>query len=220
MATRTPVAQFRAETTTSGAFVRQPNAFRERITADGSSGYRAEPGRYHLYVSLACPWAHRSVIVRRLKKLEDVIGLTIVDPIRDEKGWRFSYEPDPVNGFDYLSQAYLATDPAFTGRYTVPALWDRVTRRIVTNDYPEITLQLETEFEAYGDTSVDLYPERLRPQIDAINEVVFHRVNNGVYKAGFATSQAAYEEAFDALFGLSTSSSGGWRASASWSAMS
>ena len=200
----TTAPQFTAETTPAGSFKRQPNAFRDRITADGSSGYRAEPGRYHLYVSLACPWAHRAIIVRKLKGLEDVISLSVVDPIRDERGWAFRDGPghtvDPVNGFSFLSEAYLATDPGYTGRYTVPALWDRVTKRIVTNDYPQITLMLDTEFEAYADRSVDLYPVALRDEIDAVNAVVYEDVNNGVYKAGFAVSQEAYEAAFDALF--------------------
>ena len=199
-------AQFTRETGPRGQFVRQPNAFRDRITADGSSGFKAEPGRYHLYVSLACPWAHRAVIVRKLKKLEDVVSMSVVDPIRDERGWAFregpdgTYGPDPVSGFRFLSEAYLATDPTYQGRYTVPCIWDRETRRIVTNDYPHITTQLATEFEAYADRSVDLYPEPLRPEIDAVNQVVFEHVNNGVYKAGFAATQEAYEVAFDALF--------------------
>ncbi len=200
----TTAAQFIAETDATGAFVRQPNAFRERITADGSSGYKAERGRYHLYVSLACPWAHRAIIVRKLKKLEDVISLAVVDPIRDERGWAFRDGPghsrDPVNGFAFLSEASLATDPNFRGRYTVPVVWDRLTRRIVTNHYPEITIQLETEFEAFADTRIDLYPADLRPEIDAINALIYRPINNGVYQAGFATTQHAYEEAFDALF--------------------
>jgi glutathionyl-hydroquinone reductase len=202
MATSAP--QFTAETTNDGSFKRQPNAFRDRITADGSSGYRAEPGRYHLYVSLACPWAHRAIIVRKLKGLEDVISLSVVDPIRDERGWAFRDGPghtaDPVNGFSFLSETYLATDPSYTGRYTVPALWDRVTKCIVTNDYPQLTLMLDTEFEAYANRGVDLYPVALRDEIDAVNAVVYEDVNNGVYKAGFAVSQEAYEVAFDALF--------------------
>jgi putative glutathione S-transferase len=199
-------AQFSRETSADGAFVRQANAFRDRITADGSSGFRAEPGRYHLYVSLACPWAHRSIIVRKLKQLDDVVSMSVVDPIRDERGWAFrespdgTYGPDPVNGFRFLSEAYLATDPGYQGRYTVPCVWDRVTRRLVTNDFPHISTQLATEFEAWADRSVELYPVALRPQIDAINAVVYEHVNNGVYKAGFAASQAAYESAFDALF--------------------
>ena len=198
--------QLVGETAPGGAFKRQENAFRDRITADGSSGYKAEPGRYHIYVSLACPWAHRTLIVRNLKGLEDVVSASSVDPIRDERGWAFresadgSHGPDPVNGFRFLSEAYLATDPAFKGRYTVPAVWDRKTGRIVTNDFHTIPGLLETEFEAFADRSVDLYPEGLRPEIDAVNRMVYERVNNGVYEAGFATSQAAYERAFDTLF--------------------
>jgi putative glutathione S-transferase len=198
-------AQFPAETSTEGAFVRQPYTIRDRITADGSSGFRAEPGRYHLYVSLACPWAHRAVIVRRLLGLEDVISMSVVDPIRDERGWAFRDGPghsaDPVNGFALLSEAYLATDPGYTGRYTVPCIWDRLTHRLVTNNFPDITIDFETQFTAYHRPGApDLYPLHLRPEIDAIDELIYHDVNNGVYKAGFATTQTAYEEAFDALF--------------------
>ena len=199
-------AQLTAETGAGGAFERQGNAFRDRITADGASGFRAEPGRYHLYVSLACPWAHRTLIVRKLKGLEGVISVSVVDPIRDERGWAFrespdgSYGPDPVNGFRFLSEAYLATDPSYQGRYTVPCVWDRQTRRIVTNDFHTIPYQLETEFDAFARTNLDLYPAPLRPEIDAINAVVYEHVNNGVYKAGFAASQETYEQAFDALF--------------------
>ncbi len=196
--------QFVDETDVDGRFVRQPNAFSHRLTADGSSGFRAEPGRYHLYVSHACPWAHRAVIVRRLKELSKIISLSVVDPIRDERGWAFregdGHGPDPVNGFDFLAEAYHATDPEYSGRVTVPAVWDRKTNQIVTNDFPQITLDLNTEFEAYADTSVQLYPQHLRGEIDAIAERVYQDVNNGVYKAGFATSQLAYEDAFDALF--------------------
>ena len=188
----------------NGAFVRQENAFRNRITADGSSGYKAEPGRYHLYVSLACPWAHRAMIVRKLLRLEDVITMSVVNPIRDERGWAFGDGPgfseDPIRGFEFLSEAYLATDPDYQGRWTVPAVWDRATEAIVTNDYPVITTQLETEFVDFAEPSVDLYPEALRPEIDRLGEELFENVNNGVYKAGFATTQRAYEEAFDALF--------------------
>ena len=201
----TPAVQFPAETNARGAFVRQAYSIRDRITADGSSGFRAEPGRYHLYVSLACPWAHRAIIVRRLLGLEDVISMSVVDPIRDERGWAFrdgpGYSHDPVNGFHFLSEAYLATDPSYTGRYTVPCIWDRVTQRLVTNNYPDITIDFETQFGAYQcPDAPDLYPVQLRPEIDAVNAVVYEDVNNGVYKAGFATTQAAYEEAVDALF--------------------
>lgn len=204
MTTMTTAPQFAAETSPDGAFVRQEYTIRNRISADGSSGFEAEPGRYHLYVSLACPWAHRAVIVRRLLGLEDVISMSVVDPIRDERGWAFrdgpGYTPDPVNDFAFLSEAYLATDPDYTGRYTVPCIWDRKTGRLVTNNYPDITLDFETQFTAFTRSHIDLYPDSLRPEIDAINEVVYRDVNNGVYKAGFAVTQEAYEEAFDALF--------------------
>jgi putative glutathione S-transferase len=198
--------QFPSETDARGAFVRQPNAFTHRITADGSSGYRAEAGRYHLYVSLACPWAHRSIIVRKVLGLDDVVTMSVVDPIRDERGWAFrespdgTYGPDPIRGFNFLSEAYLATDPAFHGRWTVPAVWDRQTDRIVTNDYPVLSTDLATQFRAFASTDLDLYPAELRAEIDALNQFIFEHVNNGVYRAGFAASQAAYEEAFDALF--------------------
>ncbi len=190
-----------SEIDASGRLQRQPNAFRGRLTADGGEGYPAEPGRYHLYVSLACPWAHRSIITRRLLGLEDAIGLSAVDPVRDERGWAFTegYE-DPVNGFRFLSEAYLATDPTFVGRYTVPTLWDREAGRIVSNDYPDLALQLGQAFAAHAKKPYDLYPEELRAEIDAVNAVVFDEVNNGVYKAGFATTQEAYEEAVVPLF--------------------
>lgn len=199
------VAQFPAETKADGSFQRQQYTIRDRITADGSSGFKAEPGRYHLYVSLACPWAHRSIIVRKLLGLENVITLSVVDPVRDERGWAFrdgpGHGPDLVNGFQFLSEAYLRTDPDYTGRYTVPCVWDRTTERLVTNNFPDITIDMETQFASFGRPGApDLYPEHLRPEIDAINEVVYHDVNNGVYKAGFATTQGAYEQAVTALF--------------------
>ena len=147
------IAQFPSETNAKGAFVRQAYTIRDRITADGSSGFRAEAGRYHLYVSLACPWAHRAIIVRRLLGLAPVISMSVVDPIRDERGWAFreglDHGPDPVCGFQFLSEAYLRTDPSFTGRYTVPCIWDRVTGRLVTNNYPDITIDFETQFTAW-----------------------------------------------------------------------
>jgi len=201
-----PRPQLRGETDASGHFVRQQNAFRHRISADPAAEFAAEPGRYHLYVSLACPWAHRSIIVRKLKRLEDVVGMTVVDPIRDERGWAFrpspdgSYGPDPVTGFQFLSEAYLATDPHYQGRWTVPALWDRTTGQLISNDYHTLSTDLATQFERWADTSIDLYPAPLHEAIEAINADVFHDVNNGVYRAGFATSQAAYEEAVDGLF--------------------
>lgn len=198
-------AQFPAETNAAGSFVRQAYTIRDRITADGSSGFPAEAGRYHLYVSLACPWAHRAVIVRKLLGLESAISLSVVDPIRDERGWAFrdgpGYSHDPVNGFEFLSEAYKRTDPDYTGRYTVPCLWDRVTGRLVTNNYPDITIDFETQFTAFQRPDApDLYPEALRPEIDAINAVVYEDVNNGVYKAGFAATQEAYAAAVTALF--------------------
>lgn len=198
-------AQFAAETDTKGAFVRQQYTIRDRITADGSSGFPAEAGRYHLYVSLACPWAQRAVIVRRLLGLENVISMSVVDPIRDERGWAFrdgpGYSHDPVNNFHFLSEAYGCTDPDYTGRYTVPCIWDRVTGRLVTNNYPDITIDFETQFTAFHKPGApDLYPAALRAEIDAVNAVVYENVNNGVYKAGFATTQEAYEAAVDALF--------------------
>ncbi|HEV7650719.1 MAG TPA: glutathione S-transferase family protein [Actinophytocola sp.] len=196
--------QFGRETSTRGEFVRQANRFTDRITADGSSGWQAGPGRYRLVVSLACPWAHRSIIVRRLLGLEDAISLAVVDPIRDEKGWRFTLDEggrDPVLGIEYLSQAYHATDPEFAGRVTVPAIVDVESGRVVTNDYPQITLDLSTEWrEFHRPGAPDLYPEELRAEIDEVVEPIFRNVNNGAYRAGFASSQEAYDDAFDALF--------------------
>ncbi|MGQ0842238.1 glutathione S-transferase family protein [Actinokineospora sp.] len=198
------IAQFGKETSGRGEFVRQPNRFTDRVTADGSSGRRPEPGRYRLVVSLACPWAHRAVIVRRLLGLVDVISLGVVDPLRDDTGWRFTLDPDgrdPVLGIGFLSEAYLGTDPDYRGRVTVPALVDTHTGHVVTNDYPRITLDLSTEWrEFHAPGAPDLYPPHLRPEIDAAIEPIFHHVNNGVYRAGFATTQAAYEDAFRALF--------------------
>jgi putative glutathione S-transferase len=196
-------AAFPKESDDTGAFVRQDSTFRDRITADGSSGLPAVAGRYHLYVSLACPWAHRAVIVRRLKGLEDAIGLTVVDPIRDdEEGWRFADErPDPLNGWTFLKEAYEATDPGFEGRVSVPVLWDTVTGRIVNNESADVIEMLATEFdEVAGDPDLDLYPDALRDDIDALNDQVYDTVNNGVYRAGFASSQEAYEDAVMPLF--------------------
>jgi putative glutathione S-transferase len=198
-------AQFQAETSADGAFVRQRYSIRDRITADGSSGFPAQPGRYHLYISLACPWAQRANIVRTLLGLQPTISMSVVDPIRDESGWAFregpGHGPDPIHGFKLLSEAYLRTDPTYTGRYTVPCIWDRVADRLVTNNYPEITIDFETAFTAFHRQGApDLYPPHLREDIDAINAVVYEDVNNGVYKSGFATSQQAYEKAVDSLF--------------------
>ena len=197
-------SQFTAEAGTHGEFVRQPNHFRDRITADGTSGYPAESGRYVLYVSLACPWAHRSVIVRRLLGLEDALALRVVDPLRDGRGWRFTLDEgdvDPVTGASYVMELYQRSDPTFEGRATVPFVWDSATERVVTNDYPQITLDLSTQWSAlHRADAPQLYPEHLRSEIDEVAETNFHAVNNGVYRAGFATSQQAYESAYNALF--------------------
>ena len=197
--------QLPSETNAAGAFVRQAYTIRDRITADGSSGFPAEPGRYHLYVSLACPWAHRAIIVRRLLGLESAISMSVVDPVRDERGWAFregnGHAPDSVCGFQFLSEAYLRTDPTYTGRYTVPCIWDRAAQRLVTNNYPDITIDFETQFRAFHRPDApDLYPEPLRPEIDEINAIIYRDVNNGVYRAGFAATQAAYDAAVSALF--------------------
>ncbi|MER6758221.1 glutathione S-transferase C-terminal domain-containing protein [Micromonospora echinofusca] len=207
-------AQFSAETSGGGAFVRQPNRFTGRVTPDSDSPpgggpdargrWPLEPGRYRLIWCRACPWAHRARIVRDLLGLQDAISLGTVDPIRDERGWRFALDPDgfdPVLGIGFLSEAYLATDPDYTGRVTVPALVDTRTGRVVTNDYPQLTLDLSTQWRGlHGPGAPDLYPQALRPELDALMAEIHRDVNNGVYRCGFATSQAAYEEAFTALF--------------------
>jgi len=199
-----PAAQFPAEQTSEGEFRRQDDAFRQWVSADGHTGFPAQRGRYHLYVSLACPWAHRTIIARKIKGLETTIGMSVVDPIRDERGWAFREGPgatgDPINGFAFLSEAYHATDPHYRARVTVPVLWDTHTKRIVSNSDDDIMRMFETEFDAFGDASLDLYPVEQRAAIDALNEQVYERVNNGVYRAGFATSQRAYEHAARRVF--------------------
>jgi putative glutathione S-transferase len=197
--------QFPDEQNGDGTFARQDDAFRDWVTAGGESGYPAQAGRYHLYVSYACPWAHRTIIVRKLKKLEDAVSMTVVDPIRDERGWAIRDVPgasprDEVNGFSFLSEAYAASDPAYRGRVTVPVLWDKQTKRIVSNSDDDIMRMFETQFEAFGDASLDLYPRRIAAQIDRLNEHVYDTLNNGVYKAGFATQQGAYEFAARRVF--------------------
>ena len=187
-----------------GAFVRPVYRFQDRVSADGSTGYPAEAGRYHLYISLACPWAHRSAIVRALLGLEDVVSMSVVDPVRDGRGWAFrdgpGYTPDPVNGFTLLREAYEATEPGYDGHVSVPVLWDTKTGRIVSNNFPDITLDLDTQFGQWASPAFDLYPAALRPEIDALNERVYATVNNGVYRCGFATSQDAYNSAVASLF--------------------
>jgi putative glutathione S-transferase len=199
----TTAVPFPQEANEGGAFVRQQSAFREWVSADGSTDFPAEKGRYHLYVSLACPWAHRTIIIRKLKGLEDAIGLSVVDPLRDEKGWRFGPDfPDPLeHGWAYLSEAYAATNPAFDGRVTVPTLWDTKTGRIVNNESADIIVMLNAAFDAFAEhPELDLYPEALREEIDALNAWVYDDINNGVYKAGFASKQASYEAAVRPLF--------------------
>jgi putative glutathione S-transferase len=198
------MAQFPDEQV-DGAFVRQDDAFDAWVTADGESGFPAEAGRYHLYVSLACPWAHRTIIVRALKRLDDAIGMTVVDPIRDDAGWRFGDGPgverDPLYGWTYLAEAYTATDLAYRGRITVPTLWDTVTRRIVSNNDDHIMRMFETEFDdVAGAHDLDFYPIAHHAEIDALNDEIYETVNNGVYRAGFATDQPAYEAAVRGIF--------------------
>jgi putative glutathione S-transferase len=187
-----------------GAFVRSTSTFRDWVTADGSSSFPAEAGRYHLYVSLACPWAHRTIIVRHLKRLEGVISLSVVDPIRNERGWAFTGAPrtdlDLLNGFHYLAEAYTATDPAYRGRVTVPVLWDKQTRRIVNNESADVIRMLNSAFDAFTDVDLDLYPAAHADEIDAINNRVYDGLNNAVYRAGFGRTQAAYDAAVHDVF--------------------
>jgi glutathionyl-hydroquinone reductase len=197
-------AQFPDEQTADGSFVRQQDAFRQCVTADGSSGFPAAAGRYHLYVSYACPWAHRTIIMRALRGLESAIGMTVVDPVRDDLGWAFrdgpGYSRDPINHFDYLSEAYAATDPSYRGRVTVPVLWDTKTKRIVSNSDDDILRMFETEFDAFATLPGDYFPAAHREEIDRLNVWIFETVNDGVYRAGFATRQAAYERAAYRVF--------------------
>jgi glutathionyl-hydroquinone reductase len=193
-----------------GRFHRAQTQFRSWITADGSpgptgeGGFKAERGRYHLYVSLACPWAHRTLIMRRLKRLEEAIGVSVVHWHLDREGWEFREGPgatgDRLYGLAYLHQVYTRARPDYTGRASVPVLWDKERQTIVSNESAEIIRMLNSAFDAVGADGPDFYPEALRPAIDAINERVYDTVNNGVYKAGFARSQAAYEDAARALF--------------------
>jgi putative glutathione S-transferase len=186
---------------TGGRFVRPETVFRRWVTADGGSGYPAEKGRYHLYVSLACPWAHRTLIFRKLKQLEDVISLSVVDPYMGPQGWSFSDGPgcipDTINGCSYLHEIYTLSRPNYTGRVTVPVLFDKQTRAIVNNESSEIIRMLN---DAFGGAGGDFFPKDLEAEMTDLNAAVYEHINNGVYKAGFATRQEAYEEAFDALF--------------------
>lgn len=194
-----------------GRFIRSAAQFRNWITADGSAGpsgkggFKAEAGRYHLYVSLACPWAHRTLIFRALKGLEDMISVDVVSPYMYEKGWVFDADQpgatsDSLFGFQHMSDVYVKADPTYSGRVTVPVLWDKQTETIVSNESSEIIRMLNSAFDGVGAKPGDYYPEALRTEIDAINERVYHAINNGVYKSGFATAQDAYEEAVTELF--------------------
>ncbi|HEY2637399.1 MAG TPA: glutathione S-transferase family protein [Solirubrobacteraceae bacterium] len=187
-----------------GSFQRPDSTIRDWVTADGSSEFPAEAGRYHLYVSWACPWAHRTIIVRRLKGLEGVIGASFADPIRDDRGWAFTGgdHADPVNGFRFLSEAYAATEQTYDGRISVPVLWDTRTGRIVNNESADIVRMLGSAWDEWGDATLDLYPDPLREEIDTLNARIYDAVNNGVYKAGFATRQEAYEHAVRGIFVL------------------
>ncbi|PKH00263.1 glutathione S-transferase family protein [Paraglaciecola sp. MB-3u-78] len=186
-----------------GEFRRQDSRFRSWLTANGAAGpngeqgFKAEKGRYHLYVSLACPWAHRTLIFRALKGLQDYIDVTAVEPIMLENGWELS---DPLYGFDYAYQLYLKADPSYEGRVTVPILWDKQTQTIVSNESSEIIRMFNTAFNHLTGDQTDYYPENLRSKIDSVNTRVYDTINNGVYLCGFATTQPAYEKAFKALF--------------------
>ena len=193
-----------------GRFERQESAFRNWITVDGSAGpggeagFKAEPGRYHLYVSPACPWAHRTLIFRKLKKLEEIISVSVVHWHMGAEGWTFEQGPgtvpDSVNGAAKLYEVYLKADPHYSGRVTVPVLWDKQRQTIVSNESAEIIRMLNSAFDGLTGSTLDFYPAHLRTEIDTVNAAVYRHVNNGVYKCGFATAQAAYDEAFDALF--------------------
>jgi len=199
--------EFAQETSARGEFARIDSVFRDRITADGSSGYKAEAGRYHLYVAWNCPWAHGVLIFLALKKLEQAFTVAYALPGLREQGWTFESNPqfpdctpDKVNGFRYLHQAYAVANPRYTGKVTVPTLWDKKTRRIVNNESAEIIRMLNSEFKGIAGDDTDYYPPQLRGEIDRVNEFVYARINNGVYRCGFARSQEAYDAAYDALF--------------------
>jgi len=196
--------------TKEGRFIRPAPIFRNFVTRDGSpgpsgeGGFAAEAGRYHLYISLACPWAHRTLIFRALKKLESAVSVSITEPLYGKTGWEFgtarSGTSDTVNGKTTLAEIYLLADPRYTGRVSVPVLWDKKRRTIVNNESSEIIRMLNSAFDAFTDERTDYYPAQLRGEIDAVNDVIYTNINNGVYRAGFATSQEAYEEAAYGIF--------------------
>jgi glutathionyl-hydroquinone reductase len=193
-----------------GEFIRWESRFRNWITADGSpgpsgeGGFPAQPGRYHLYVSHACPWAHRTMIYRHLKGLEDIIDVSVVHPLMPEISWVFGEYPgatvDKVNGSKALYEVYQMADPSFDGVVTVPLLWDKERHTIVNNESSEIIRMFNSAFDQWGNTDIDFYPEPLRAEIDEVNDIIYEKLNNGVYRTGFATTQKAYEEAYDQLF--------------------
>ncbi len=193
-----------------GRFKRDESKWRDWVTRDGEPaegrerGFKAEPGRYHLYVALACPWAHRTLIFRKLKKLEDVISVSVVHHFMGENGWTFEEGNDATGdhlyGKSFLHEIYTKADPTYSGRVTVPVLWDKKNETIVSNESAEIIRMLNEAFDEWGDASLDFYPEALRTEIDEINALVYPSINNGVYRSGFATKQSAYEEAFGELF--------------------
>jgi putative glutathione S-transferase len=187
-----------------GSFRRQQSRFRQWVTADGSSGFAPQAGRYHLYVCRACPWAHRTIIGRRLMGLQAAISISFVDPIRDDRGWAFTgdgYE-DPVNGFRFLSEGYRQVDPDYSDRVTVPVLWDREHGTLVNNESAEILRMLSTVFAPLAEHPVELYPPALAPELDQLSEQIYDRLNNAVYKAGFSTSQAVYEHEVGVIFAM------------------
>lgn len=192
-------------TDAKGGFVRQTSSFRNWVTPDGSAGptgeggFEAEAGRYHLYVALICPWASRTLIGRKLKGLDEVISVSIVEPELSEQGWRFA-TPDPITGATYMHEIYTMADPQVSGRATVPVLWDRQTNTIVNNESADILRMLNSGYGDLAKNDVDLYPEALRGEIDALNDYIYPRFNNGVYRAGFATTQEAYDEAYQNVF--------------------
>ncbi len=193
-----------------GGFVRQISSFRNWITPDGSAGptgeagFAAEVDRYHLYVALICPWASRTLIARKLKKLEDIVSISVVEPALTDQGWRFGDYPgadrDELNGATYMHELYSRADDDFTGRATVPVLWDKKRKTIVSNESAEIVRMFNSGFGVLADESIDLYPQALRIDIDALNERIYPALNNGVYRAGFATTQIAYAEAYRSVF--------------------
>jgi putative glutathione S-transferase len=195
-----------AETDADGRFVRQESRFLDHVCPDGTTAYPAEAGRYVLYVSYACPWAHRTIIVRMLKRLEDVVPMVVVNPYRDERGWGFGEpvgsEAEPFEGFRFLAEAYRVADPAFEGRVTVPTMWDTRTRTIVCNESSLVMRMLDRAFDAFTDVRLGLRPAELADEIDTLEDRIYEAVNNGVYRCGFASTQLAYDEAIGPLFAM------------------